>query len=52
MNLDTAAFVFRVLVALVLVAGILKVLLKPVIRKRQKKRFFKKVAEFNERTEK
>jgi len=46
MNLDTGAFVFKVLVAIVLIAGILKVLLKPVIERRRRKRFDKKVVEF------
>ena len=36
MNLDTAAFVFKVLIALVLIAGIVKVFVKERKRKNEK----------------
>lgn len=45
MNLETGAFIFKVLIALVLIAGILKVLLKPVLRKRRMRRINRKMLE-------
>ena len=46
MDVDTGAFVVRVLIAVVFIVVILRVLLKPVIRKRRRKQFDKKVVEF------
>jgi len=45
MDLDTGAFVFKVLIGVVLIAGILKVLLKPVFRKRRMRRINRKMLE-------